>query len=387
MKIVVTGGGSGGHITPLLAVAHELKELQKDAEIIYIGQKGDGLADIPAQDPNIDTVRLVHAGKFRRYHGEGLKQLLDIPTMLKNIRDAVLAFAGIWECFFLLRKLRPEVIFVKGGFVGVPVGLAAAVLRIPYITHDSDALPGLANRIIAPWAKIHAVALPKEVYSYPADKTEVVGVPLSHNYRPYTAKEVAEAKEQIIGNPKGKMLLVTGGGLGAKRINDSVAACAEELLDRYPDLTIVQIAGRSLEAKLRQLYRQKLSPAHQKRLIIKGYITNLYTYSGAADVVIARAGATSIAEFAAQEKACIIVPNPILAGGHQLKNAQVLADRAAVKLLAEEKLRRDHHALMPPLVDLLDNPERAKRLGKTLGSLAEPNSAKHLAMLLLEQAA
>jgi UDP-N-acetylglucosamine--N-acetylmuramyl-(pentapeptide) pyrophosphoryl-undecaprenol N-acetylglucosamine transferase len=387
MKIVVTGGGSGGHITPLLAVAHELKEQRQDLEIIYIGQKGDGLADIPAQDPNIDRTKLVFAGKFRRYHGEGLRQLLDIPTMLKNVRDAVLVLVGLWQCFFLLKKLRPDVIFIKGGFVGVPVGLAAAVLRIPYITHDSDALPGLANRIVAPWAKLHTVALPKEIYNYPPDKTEVVGVPLSHHYRPYTTTEVKAAKEQITGSSQGRMLLVTGGGLGAKRINDAVATCASELLNRYPDLTIVQIAGRNLEAKLRQLYKQKLSPEHQKRVIIMGYITNLYTYSSAADVVITRAGATSIAELAAQQKACIVVPNPILAGGHQLKNAQVLADRAAVKLLAEDKLKRDQHALMPPLVDLLDNPERAKRLGKTLGSLSEPNSAKHLAMLLLEQAA
>jgi UDP-N-acetylglucosamine--N-acetylmuramyl-(pentapeptide) pyrophosphoryl-undecaprenol N-acetylglucosamine transferase len=387
MKIVVTGGGSGGHITPLLAVAHELKEQRTDLEITYIGQKGDGLADIPAGDSNIDAVCLVHAGKFRRYHGEGLKQLLDIPTMLKNLRDGVLVFAGLWECFFLLRKVRPEVIFIKGGFVGVPVGLAAAMLRIPYVTHDSDAMPGLANRIIAPWAALHTVALPKEIYSYPAANTVTVGVPLSHHYRPYSAAEAKEAKEQITGQPTGKMLLVTGGGLGARRINDAVAVCAEELLDRYSDLTIVQIAGRNQEAKLRQRYRQKLSAAYQKRIIVKGYITNLYTYSGAADVVIARAGATFIAEFAAQKKACIVIPNPLLTGGHQLKNAQVLADRAAIKLLPEDKLKQDQHALMPPLVDLLDNPVRARRLGETLGSLSEPDSAKRLAMLLLEQAA
>jgi UDP-N-acetylglucosamine--N-acetylmuramyl-(pentapeptide) pyrophosphoryl-undecaprenol N-acetylglucosamine transferase len=307
--------------------------------------------------------------------------------MLKNLRDTILVFAGVWQCFWLLKKLRPEIIFIKGGFVGVPVGLAAAALHIPYITHDSDALPGLANRIIAPWAKLHTVALPKEIYSYPQDKTIMVGVPLSHNYRPYSESEVQKAKSQITGKPDGRMLLVTGGGLGAKRINEAVVFCAEALLDRYPDLTIVQIAGRTQEARVRQQYKKKLAPDQQKRIIVLGYITNLYTYSGAADVVITRAGATSIAEYAAQEKACVVIPNPLLTGGHQLKNAQVLADRAAVRLLSEDKLKRDQQALMPPLVDLLDSPARAKRLGKTLGSLTEPDSAKRLAMLLLEQAA
>jgi UDP-N-acetylglucosamine--N-acetylmuramyl-(pentapeptide) pyrophosphoryl-undecaprenol N-acetylglucosamine transferase len=181
MTIVVTGAGSGGHITPVLAVAHELKKQQEDIRIVYIGQKGDSLADVPAADQNIDEVFLIQAGKLRRYHGEGWRQLLDLPTMWKNIRDAGRVVVGLFQSFNLLRKIRPEVIFIKGGFVGVPVGLAAAVLRIPYITHDSDALPGLANRIIAPWAKKHAVGLPKEVYSYPPDKTITVGVPLAHH--------------------------------------------------------------------------------------------------------------------------------------------------------------------------------------------------------------
>jgi len=356
-------------------------------DITYIGQKGDGLADIPAQDKNIDHVKLVHAGKFRRYHGEGWKQLLDIPTVLKNLRDAFLVLFGIWECFWLLKKLRPRIVFVKGGFVGVPVGLAAAALRIPYVTHDSDALPGLANRIIAPWAKLHAVGLPEEIYSYPQEKTVTVGVPVSNNYHPFSKAEVAEALEQITGKPAGRLILVTGGGNGAKRINDAVAANTEALLTRYNDLTIVQIAGRSQEAALRQLHKKNLPTELQKRVIVKGFVTNMYTYIGASDVVIARAGATSIAECAAQEKACIIIPNPLLTGGHQLKNAEVLAERAAVKLVPESRLKQDPGALMPPVVDLLDNPERARKLGKTLGQLTEPDSAKRLAVLLLEQAA
>lgn len=307
--------------------------------------------------------------------------------MLKNLRDAFLVLFGIWECFWLLKKLKPQIIFIKGGFVGVPVGLTAALLRIPYVTHDSDALPGLANRIIAPWATLHTVAMPAEVYSYPKDKTIMVGVPLSRHYKPFTAAEQKEARQQVGGQPDGTLLLVTGGGLGAKRVNDAVSECAGALLDRYPGLTIVQIAGRTQEARLRQYYKKNLTPEQQKRVIVKGFVTNLYTYSGAANVVITRAGATSIAEYAAQEKACIVIPNPLLTGGHQLKNAKVLADRAAVKLLAEERLKQDKQALMPPLVDLLDNPDRAARLGKTLGSLGQPDSAKRLAMLLLEQAA
>jgi len=354
---------------------------------MYIGQKGDSLSDIPAQDPNIDEVHLVRAGKLRRYHGEGLKQLLDLKTMALNLRDMAWTLMGLWQSFWLLRKLKPTVIFIKGGFVGVPVGLNAALLRIPYITHDSDALPGLANRIVAPWAKKHTVALPKEVYSYPQDKTVTVGVPLAHHYRPFTKAEVAHAREQIGVSATGKLLFVTGGGLGALRMNNAVVACAQELLERYKDLTIVQVAGRAHESALRQQYQKELPKEVRSRVVVKGFITNLHVYAGAADVIVTRAGATSIAEFAALKKACVVVPNPLLTGGHQLKNAQVLADRRAVRLVGEDKIARDDHALMPALVDLLDHPQKAVALGEKLGELAEPDSAKRLAMVLLETAA
>jgi len=344
------------------------------------------LSDIPAQDPSIDEVRLIRAGKLRRYHGEGWRQLLDIATMAKNLRDIAYTVIGLWQSFKLLREIKPEVIFVKGGFVGVPVGLAAAAQHIPYITHDSDALPGLANRIIAPWARMHAVALPKEVYSYPADKTETVGVPLAHHYKPFSQQEIREARKQIGVAADCKLVLVTGGGLGAHRLNQAVAVCLEELMERYPDLIVVQIAGRNHEAGLRQQYKKELSTSLQKRVIVKGFITNMHVYSGAADVVVTRAGATSMAELAAQKKACIVVPNPLLTGGHQLKNAEVLADRKACILVSEAKLKQDSRALMPALVTLLDDPERAQQLGERLGSLEARDSAKRLAVLLLEEA-
>jgi len=384
---LVTGGGSGGHITPILAVAHELKQLRPKAEIVYVGQTGDSLLDVPEQDKNIDRVLSVRAGKFRRYHGEGLKQLLDLKTLSLNLRDAVWVVIGIWQSFWLLKRERPDIIFIKGGFVGVPVGLAAALLGIPYVTHDSDAIPGLANRIVARWAKVHAVALPKEVYTnYPKDKVVTVGVPVSHNFYPVKASERAQWRKQLGLEQAGKVLFVTGGGNGADRLNRAVIACAEELFDRYPDLMIVHVAGRQLEYDVRRRYKQILSPEQQTRVIVKGFVTNLYQYSGVADVVVCRAGMTSLAEFAVQAKACVVVPNPQLTGGHQLKNAKVLSDRKAIRLVNEEAMKEDPRALMPAITDLFDHPDKAKVLGAKLSKLAQPNAAHLLAVVLLEVA-
>lgn len=385
LKIVLTGGGSGGHITPLLAVAYELKRLRPEAELIYIGQKGDSLSDVPAQDAAIDQTFLVRAGKFRRYHGEGLRQLLDLPTVAQNIRDAWFVLIGIVQSYRLLRRLRPDIVFVKGGFVGVPVGLAAAMLHMPYITHDSDAMPGLANRIIARWARLHAVALPKEVYAYPQDKTVTVGVPISHNFQPLTTEERKRLRKQLGLEAYEQMVLLTGGGNGADSLNRAFAACVPKLLARYPRLAVVQLSGRALEQSLSKSYNEMLAPDDRGRVLVKGFAMDLYNYSGVADVVITRAGGTSMAEFAAQGKACIVVPNPLLAGGHQLKNAKVLEDRDAVLLVSEATLKADPQALLPPLTDLLDHPKKAAALGETLATIAKPAAANRLAMVLLEQ--
>jgi UDP-N-acetylglucosamine--N-acetylmuramyl-(pentapeptide) pyrophosphoryl-undecaprenol N-acetylglucosamine transferase len=351
MNIVVTGGGSGGHITPILAVAHELKRLQSDVQITYIGQKGDSLADIPAQDPNIDQVYTVWAGKLRRYHDESwLRRLTDIRTIGLNIRDIFRAVRGTWQSYWLLRQLRPDVIFTRGGFVSVPVGFAARLLHIAYITHDSDSTPSLANRLIAKHATVHAVALPVELYPYPAEKTVVVGVPVGPHYKPVAA-ELRRTYRQELGLQAKRVVLLTGGGNGARMLNEALVANARYLLGTYPDLVLLHSAGRVLEAETNAAYDALNLGAARERVRVHGFVPDLYRYSGAADVVIARGGATNLAEFALQQTVCVIVPSKQL--GWNVKNAAALAERGAVVQLTE------------------DQAEQPERLGRTVGALLE----------------
>jgi UDP-N-acetylglucosamine--N-acetylmuramyl-(pentapeptide) pyrophosphoryl-undecaprenol N-acetylglucosamine transferase len=371
MRILVTGGGSGGHITPVLAVAHELKRLRPDAQVTYVGQTGDSLVDIPEQDASIDRVVTVRAGKFRRYHGEGLKQFLDVVTLYKNLRDAVWLLIGTWQSFWLLVRERPDVIFTRGSFVSVPVCLAAKLRGIPFITHDSDAIPSLTNRLIGRWARVNAVALPKDIYPYPPQKTVTVGVPISYKFHLLKPAEVTALRERLHLAGAEQVVLMTGGGLGAVRINEAVLACASDLLARYPKLHLVHIAGRLDEDRVRQQYKQVLPSKQQSRVTVKGFVVNLYEYSGVADVIITRAGGNAMAEFAAQAKPC-------------LKNAQVLAARKAVRVVGEDVLAEDRHALMPALTDFLDHPDKAASFGRKLASLAQPNATHLLAMVLLE---
>jgi UDP-N-acetylglucosamine--N-acetylmuramyl-(pentapeptide) pyrophosphoryl-undecaprenol N-acetylglucosamine transferase len=336
-----------------------------------------------ASNEDIDKIYTVHAGKLRRYHGEGIKQLLDIKTVALNIRDVFRTLLGCVESLILMRRLKADALFVKGGFVGVPVGLAAAALRVPFVTHDSDAIPGLANRIISRWAAVHAVALPAEVYHYPQAKTRMVGVPVHANYEAVTKTAQQAFKESLGLASYEQVLFVTGGGLGAKRLNDAIVQLVPELLKAFPKLAIIQSVGRNNEQMVNAAYSQQLSADDLVRVTVKGYLTDMHRYSGAADVIVTRAGATALAEFAVQGRACIVVPNPYLTGGHQLKNAEYLAKKNAVLVVDEARLTTE---LYEKICLLLKDATERQALATGLGRFAVADASKQLAMILLEQA-
>lgn len=314
-----------------------------------------------------------------------MRQLLDVKTMALNVRDAFRVLWGLGQSKRLLKRLKPNCVFIKGGFVGVPVGIAAAKLHIPYITHDSDAIPGLANRLIAKKAAVHAVALPAEVYKYPREKTVTVGVPVARNFQLVDAQAVSDFRADTGLSQYQQVLFVTGGGLGAERLNKAFARILPDLLKAYSGLAVVQTVGRANEQRVIAEYGQLLTVEELKRVFVKGYTSDLYKYSGAADIVIARAGATNLAELEVQGKACIIVPNPNLTGGHQLKNAQFLAEKDAIILITEEVLQADVSHLRDSIIALLENPMKRAALGVTLHSYARDDAAQRLAVLLLEQ--
>lgn len=383
MTIILTGGGSGGHITPLLAVAHELKLLRPDAHLVYIGQRGDSLSYLPAEHPDIDEVFSVRAGKFRRYSGEGFKQLVDVATIYKNTRDIGRVVRGYFESRRLLRKLKPDIIFIKGGFVGVPVGLAASRLHIPFVTHDSDSAPGLANRIISRWAKVHAVALSKETYSYPIDKTVSVGVPIKHDFVPVTPQLQLEYREETGLSKFKQLIFITGGGNGAAPLNGIVAKCSPLILNNNASLGIVHVAGKLLTEETEAQYKSLLTPEQMNQVIIKGFEDKLYLYSGAADIVIGRGSATNLAEFAMQGKACVIIPARQLPW--TVQNTIALAKDDAVVSLDEDNLLKDPSILATTCNELLTSPEERLTLGNQLSkALVHPNAARELATLIVE---
>ncbi len=334
----------------------------------------------------IDQSIYISAGKFRRYHGAGWKQLLDIPTILLNFIDFFKFISGTINAYFILRRIKPNIIFIKGGYIGVPMGLAAAARGIKYITHDSDTVPGLANRIIARWATYHTVGMPKEYYDYPAEKTDYVGVPISDEYRYVDEGQQMKFKHEIGLDYKNDLVLVTGGGLGAVNLNKIVLEIIKPLLEHDSNLVVINIAGKNNQEELTKKAEEILQPNLRNRFIIKGFIGDLHKYSGAADLVISRAGATNLAEFAAQAKACIIVPSPYLVGGHQIKNAKALEDSGSVVVVDETLAQKKPELLKNSILELLGSDKQRKALRDNLHKFAHKESAQELAKIILSKA-
>lgn len=375
------GGGSGGHVTPVVAVLREIRERKPKAELRFWCDTKfapQARSIVEAFDASI-PVHTIVAGKFRRYnHLTWFQQLTWGSLVLQNLRDVFFAGIGFIQSFFKLIVWRPDVVFTKGGYVCLPVGLAARILRIPLVIHDSDAHPGLTNRVLSKWATSIATGAPLEYYSYPKSRSKYIGIPISVNFRPFTASEQKTAKKEWGMDPARPLIVVTGGGLGAKRINDTVAEVLRPL-QQYGAVVLVAGAGQYDELR-------SIMPKDSEHFQLYPFVTNMDSLLGAADVVVTRAGATTILELAALQKPTILIPNAKLTGGHQLKNAAVYHEANAVVVLNEEAMVQNPHLLVECVQQFIEDPKQAASMAKRFETFSKPHAAKDMATMILAAA-
>lgn len=325
-------------------------------------------------------IKKIHAGKFRRFHKVSpLRQLFAVSDNLKNFRDFFLMIMGFFQSLWLLRRFKPDVVFTKGGFVCVPLSFAAHVLKIPIVIHDSDSHAGLANRIAAKWATSIATGSPLDNYTYPKHKSHYVGIPVTSIFRPVSQSQQQRLKAALGLHDTSKPLIaVTGGGQGARNLNLAVAAIAPKLLDKA---AIIHVAGAGN-------YQETLAkvPEHID-YICKPFVSGLAPLFGAADIVVTRAGATTLQELAAMAKPAVIVPHPFLTGGHQLKTAELYRKAKAAVVVDEHQLVANPLVLYKALVGLLNDEKQRAELGRHLHQFAKPEAAVDVAGLIVEAAA
>jgi UDP-N-acetylglucosamine--N-acetylmuramyl-(pentapeptide) pyrophosphoryl-undecaprenol N-acetylglucosamine transferase len=299
--------------------------------------------------------------------------------VLLNIRDSFLVVVGILQSMYKLIIWRPNVIFAKGGYVCLPVGLAARVLRIPLVIHDSDAYPGLTSRVLSRWSKSIATGAPLEYYNYPRSKSEYIGIPISSDFHRFSPDEQTRAKKEWGINEVRPLIVVTGGGLGAQRINDAVVHALDQLRELG---SVVLIAGASQYDELRAL-----TPRNDADFQLYPFVSDgMASLLGAADIVIARAGATTILELAALAKPTILIPNAKLTGGHQTKNAAVYVKANAVEIINEDEMVDDPIILVKSISALITNTKRLTELSDNISKFARPNAAKDMANMIINAA-
>jgi UDP-N-acetylglucosamine--N-acetylmuramyl-(pentapeptide) pyrophosphoryl-undecaprenol N-acetylglucosamine transferase len=233
MKLLAVGGGSGGHVTPVRAVIAALAATDPKLDVVFVCDTrfAPQSRELMSHAPVPVRVVTIAAGKWRRYHGQSwATRLRDVRTNAANLRDIFLIAVGALQSLWLLYRERPDVVFAKGGFVCVPVGWAAHVLRIPLVIHDSDTKPGLTNRWLSRWADAIATGAPLDNYPYRREISHFVGIPIDSAFHPFGEEEQKAAKDALgISDITKPLLVVTGGGLGAKAINDAAMGMVPEL--------------------------------------------------------------------------------------------------------------------------------------------------------------
>jgi UDP-N-acetylglucosamine--N-acetylmuramyl-(pentapeptide) pyrophosphoryl-undecaprenol N-acetylglucosamine transferase len=320
----------------------------------------------------------IHAGKFRRLPRAGLAaKLFNAQTLGPNARDAWRAMVGVTDSLRILRRFRPDVIFLKGGFVCVPVGMAARMLRIPYVVHESDVSPGLANRILGRWAAKIAVGFPvKSYHEFDRTRLAFTGNPVRGELERARREEGVRALGLDDGLP---VLFVTGGSAGAAQINNAVLEALPRLLEFCQ---VVHLTGEGELHRIKFELRRMGELPRLERYHPYGFLmAEMAPALAAADVVVARAGANTVAELAMLGKPAVLIPNYEMAA-HQMENARVLSRAGAARVLDGSKLTTER--LVGEVKRLLDDAEERERLVKALRQFSRPDAAVELARIILE---
>ena len=338
-------------------------------------------------------VRKVMAGKFHRYAGWSAKDYVEhLDITLKdlvwgNIVGLTGFVGGIIQSFLRMRPKanRPDVIFLKGGFVGLPVGIVARLLKIPYVIHESDATPGLANRLLIKHAKVIATSLPvEEIEGVERDPRVVLtGVPVAPEFKRVSESRKRQLKKAF-GFDEGRPLVVmTGGSQGAQNMNEAMREILPEML-KFTSVGLV--AGRQRYEEMVDLkkYEEWDKAKLKSNFRMWAFNSAMNELMGAADVVISRAGATTIAELAALAKAVILVPFERLPGGHQTKNAERLVELGAVAMVGDERMREQPGVLLELTQKLIRSPKLREDLAEKLHETYKPKAAKDLAGILIK---
>lgn len=351
MRLIIAGGGTGGHLFPGIAVAEEFLARDPDNQVLFVGSaQGIEARTIPRLGYQLE---LISAAGIKGKGG------------LAKLKGAAMLLYGYSQSRKILQRWQPDLVMGVGGYASLPTVMAARGMELPRFIHEQNALPGMSNKVLARVADRVFISLEESAKFFPATKTRLTGNPL---------------RQQILENLKGTgqpeggserfRLFIFGGSQGAHALNVALPQAIAQLDGGHQQrLEIMHQTGEKDYDQVSQAYRTAGIEAQ-----VRPFIDDMAQSYQWADLIICRAGATTIAEVTALGKACLFVPFPHATDDHQRKNAEALLKKGACELLLEREM--SGQGLSGAIVRLMDNPEELQRLGRNAASLARLDAAK-----------
>lgn len=370
MNIIFTCGGTAGHINPALALAREFQSRKPDTKILFVGAAGDSMEShlVPQEGYPLQQVDV--SSFYRKLNWNGLKH------NAKAVRDITHSRR---QAVKIIEDFQPDLVVGTGGYASYPVTREAARRGIPTAIHESNAVPGLTTRRLAKYVDRVMLGLdaPKDHYPHP-DRVVLTGTPVRPDFFAHTRQQARD----FLGFEDDRPLVVSFfGSLGASVMNGYMIRLLHMEEENGHPFRHIHGAGRyygSLTAALAQDWSKREHPGVE----LREYIHDMPTVMAAADVVICRSGASTIAELSALGKAAILIPSPNVTGDHQTKNARAASDRGGAVLMEEKDC--EPRRLFDTVTDLLGDPQRRRELGRNLSELAPGNAAQRIYEVLTD---
>lgn len=355
LSVIIAGGGTGGHIYPGVAIAQEFRRRDADTQILFVGTaRGLETKIIPREGFNLELIEV--AALKRVSIVKRVKSLLMLPKSFLAVRS-------------LIKQVRPDVVIGVGGYASGPVVLMAALMKVPTLVAEQNAMPGFTNRVLARFVKAAAVSF-EEARRFFGEKAEITGNPVRAEFFDVPVKHTE-------GHPNGVVhVLVTGGSQGARAINEAVAGALPLLAEEKDRLSFTHQTGENDFYRVRDAFENSGMDAE-----VKPFIEKMVDEFARADLVISRAGATTVAELAAAGKPAIMIPFPFAADDHQRKNAEAIERAGAGRMILQAELTPER--LAKELLWLIRDPHQLNRMAEASRRLGHPDAAKSVVDLAM----
>lgn len=357
IRVIISGGGTGGHIFPALSIADYIRSKNPDAEILFVGA-----------DNRMEMQRVPEAG----YRIMGLPIAgFDRKHIWKNIKVLWLLLKSQLMAKKIIKDFKPHVAIGVGGYASGPTLKMAANMNIPTLIQEQNSYAGVTNKLLSRKAKIICVAYEGMERFFPHEKIKITGNPVRSSLLSMRNSR-SEAAEKLGLNPEKRCVLIVGGSLGARSINESILNRID-LIRKNCDIQFIWQTGKYYFEEMKKRVEESGKPSN---LIITDFVSDMASALSAADLVVSRAGAGSISEFSILGKPVILVPSPNVSEDHQTKNAMALVEKGAAIHISDAKSNED---LLPTAIAVVTDDEKLKALGENIQKMAKPNAARDIA--------